>query len=258
LNLSSELATLDRSEIERAMNAVVETHGPWTAHGIEIREGLFTRAEDLYIPALLASLVDILRPFFTKPIDQMRILDLGCLEGGFSIELGRRGADVVGVEAREANFAKAIFARDALGLRNVHFVKDDVRNLNRGTYGTFDLVLCWGLLYHLDAHSVFPFIEQISNVCHGTAVFDTHVSVTEEFGAEYGGREYAGRVYRETGTDEEERLRDPWGSIGNGTSFWFTREALCEFLGTLGFPTIYQLAMQPFLRPDRVALICRK
>jgi 2-polyprenyl-3-methyl-5-hydroxy-6-metoxy-1,4-benzoquinol methylase len=258
LNLSSELATLDRAGIERAMASVVDAYGPWTAHGIELREGLFTRAEDLYIPPLLASLIEILRPLFTKPIAQMRILDLGCLEGGFAIELGRRGATVVGIEAREANIAKALFARDALGMENVTFAQDDVRNLCGEKYGSFDLVLCWGLLYHLDPQSVFPFLEQIGLVCDGMTVVDTHISLTSEFEVQHKGKSYSGSLYHETGSNEKERLSDPWGSIGNDTSFWFTREALCEYLGTVGFPTIYQLCSQPFLRANRVTLIGRK
>ncbi len=185
------------------MSALVERYGPWTAHGIEIRDGLFTRAEDLYIPRLVASLVEILKPFFAKPLSEMRVLDLGCGEGGFAIEFGRRGASVVGVEAREANIAKANFARDALGLENVEFVQDDVRNLHRVKYGLFDLVLCWGLLYHLDAQSVFPFIEQIASVCTRIAVFDTHVSLNGEFQAQYKGNAYPGRLYPETGSRPE-------------------------------------------------------
>jgi SAM-dependent methyltransferase len=255
----SQLAALDRDTLEREMRALTEKYGPWTAHGIELRDGLFTRTEDLYLPSLMASLIRILEPFFAKPLAEMRILDLGCLEGGFAIEFGKRGAaEVVGVEAREANIAKAIFARDALSLENVVFVQDDVRNLTREKYGLFDLVLCWGLLYHLDAASVFRFIEQIASVCTRTAVFDTHVSLSDELSIDYKGSAYAGREYRELGTNAEELLSDPWGSVGNETSFWFTREALCSFLGSLGFPTLYQLCTTPFLRPDRITLIALK
>jgi 2-polyprenyl-3-methyl-5-hydroxy-6-metoxy-1,4-benzoquinol methylase len=258
VNKPSNLATLGRNEVEREMSAVVERYGPWTAHGIEIRDGLFTRTEDLYIPPLVASLIEILKPFFLKPLSEMRILDLGCLEGGFAIEFGKRGASVVGVEAREASIAKAVFARDAMGLGNVEFVQDDVRNLTREKYGLFDLVLCWGLLYHLDAESVFPFIEQIAHVCTNAAVFDTHVSLDDEYQAKFNGSAYAGRLYRETGSNDEERLSDPWGSVGNDTSFWFTRESLCDLLGSLGFAKLYQLCTPPFLRADRIALICSK
>jgi hypothetical protein len=36
-----------------------------------------------------------------------------------------------------------------MGLPNVEFVTDDVRNFSRKRYGAFDVVICSGILYHL-------------------------------------------------------------------------------------------------------------
>jgi hypothetical protein len=36
-----------------------------------------------------------------------------------------------------------------MGLPNVEFVTDDVRNFSRERYGAFDVVICSGILYHL-------------------------------------------------------------------------------------------------------------
>jgi 2-polyprenyl-3-methyl-5-hydroxy-6-metoxy-1,4-benzoquinol methylase len=69
--------------------------------------------------------------FSKKSLEELRILDLGVLEGAFSIELARRGATVVGIEGREANIVKAQFAKEALSLNNVDFILDDVRNVFR-------------------------------------------------------------------------------------------------------------------------------
>lgn len=71
----------------------------------------------------------------------LRILDLGCGEGGFALEFGKQGAEVVAIEGRPALAEKAEFAREALGLRHVSIVRGDVRSLCAEDYGFFDVVL---------------------------------------------------------------------------------------------------------------------
>ena len=54
-----------------------------------------------------------------KPLAETRVLDLACLEGHYAIEFGLSASRVVGIEVREANIAKARFAKEALGLDRV-------------------------------------------------------------------------------------------------------------------------------------------
>src|SRR6185312_10010629 len=107
------------------------------------------------------------------------ILDLACLEGQYALEFARQGAQSVGIEGRAENLEKARFAQRALQLDNVELHQDDVRNLSVAKYGHFDVVLCLGILYHLDAPDVFDFVERIASVCTGFAIFDTYISVTK-------------------------------------------------------------------------------
>ena len=79
---------------------------------------------------------------------QMRIADLGCLEGGYSVEFARLGFQVVGLEVRESNMAACRFVKERTNLENLEFVRDDAWNLAK--YGTFDCAFCCGLFYHLD------------------------------------------------------------------------------------------------------------
>src|SRR5262249_350381 len=115
-----------------------------------------------------------------KPLDTVRVLDLACLEGLHSVEFALNGAKVVGVEGREANLAKARFTKDALSLGNLELVHDDVRNLSRERYGEFDVVLCLGILYHLDTPDVMKLAKNLAEVCTRVAIIDTHLR--------YGGR----------------------------------------------------------------------
>jgi 2-polyprenyl-3-methyl-5-hydroxy-6-metoxy-1,4-benzoquinol methylase len=122
-------------------------------------------------------LVQTVADVCARPIAELRVLDLACHEGLNALEFGAQGAEVLGIEVREASVVKADFAKRALGLENVEFVRDDVRNLRAEQHGRFDVVLCLGILYHLDTPGLFELLARISEVCAHVAFIDTNVSV---------------------------------------------------------------------------------
>src|SRR3954451_20701742 len=175
---------------------LIRTHGPWTAHSIHLGDGVYTDDD----PVRRASNADALRRFTQitadlagRPIHELRVLDLGCLEGQYGIELALQGAEVVGVDVREEHLAKARFAAERLGLRRYDVRCDDIRNLHPDSYGVFDVVLCIGILYHLDAPDVFDVIRRMAAVCSRLLLVDTHVSDWRGKRLSYDGRGYRGR-----------------------------------------------------------------
>jgi predicted RNA methylase len=80
-----------------------------------------------------------------KPWSQLRILDLGSLEGGFALEFAIHGAQVVAIEGRETNNAIARANARSRNLSNVEFITDDVRNL------TLPIALAGGLASMISA-----------------------------------------------------------------------------------------------------------
>ena len=112
---------MTRVEIESAVAQVVAAHGPWTAHNVHLGDGVFTLGVDK--PYLkLQRLVQVAADVCGRPLADLRVLDLACLEGGFAIEFARHGATVVGIEGREANLAKARLARVREGgVENIRF-----------------------------------------------------------------------------------------------------------------------------------------
>ena len=82
-----------------------------------------------------------------------RALDLGCNEGMFSHKLLDWGAHtVVGVDSRAANIRRASLVRDHFGIAEdqLSFARADVLGLTEDDHGEFDVVLCLGLIYHLE------------------------------------------------------------------------------------------------------------
>src|SRR5579864_2220433 len=131
-------------------------HGEWSAMSIHLGGDLYTRAPSA--DGRLRRILQVSCDLVGKPLGELRVLDLACLEGHYGIEMAMHGAEVVGIELREANLAKARYVKDYLRLDRLTLCQDDVRNLSTEKYGQFDLVICSGILYHLAAPDVFHFV----------------------------------------------------------------------------------------------------
>jgi len=126
---------------------VVEEFGPWTASNIHLADHFYTIGEHIHGDEVkLRRILQVVSDTVSKPLEAIRLLDLACHEGIYAIEFARHGANVFGIEGRQAHIEKAMFVKDALSLSNVDFVQDDVRNLSKAKYGSFDVVLCLGIL----------------------------------------------------------------------------------------------------------------
>jgi SAM-dependent methyltransferase len=252
---------MDRELVLSEMRAVTDAHGPWNAHNFEVADGVYTKGSDDTSAtwARLVGVVQVVCDLAPRPIDQLRILDLACLEGIFGLEFAKRGAEVVGIEGRRSNLERASFAARALELGRVQFLHEDVRSLSAETHGQFDVVLCLGILYHLDAPDVFQFLERIADVCRGFAVIETHVSLRRKERRSYGGIDYWGRSYVEhdpasTAEQRELALRS---SLDNPASFWLTKRSLLRGLAEVGFTTtlVVETAVGFTRYADRLMLV---
>lgn len=257
----------DARAVEEAKRRIVDEFGPWSTP-VFLGEGI--TACDTPDPGKgtrLRRLLQVIGDVAGRPLEGVRILDLACLEGMVSVELARRGARVLGIEVRDANVARARFAKEVLGLESFEIVQDDVRSLSRGKYGSFEIVLCLGILYHLPAPDVFLFAERIAEVTERFALFDTHVALPESrrellgppLSYDYRGRAYPGRDYREfdPSVSEADRLKWGWSTIDVRPSFWPTRAALLDLLTAAGFTSLHESLTPPWLgmAEDRVTLL---
>ncbi|OHB48431.1 MAG: hypothetical protein A2099_03360 [Planctomycetes bacterium GWF2_39_10] len=249
---------------------IVEQFGDWTRHNMYLTDDTYTynqnhpRFKELLVKrgVRLQRIIQIISDITNQPLNNLRVLDLACLEGLYGIELARHGAEVIGIEGREANVVKARFAKDVLALDNITFMQDDVRNLNVEKYGLFDVVLCLGILYHLDAPDVFHFVERMSDVCKRVTIIDTHVGINANKSYIYQGQEYHGWSYKEhsSKSTKEERLKSLRSSLDNEKSFWLTRPSLFNLLSRAGFTSVYTCQNPAVLmqRMDRDTLVAVK
>lgn len=217
----------------------VREHGAWTAMAIKLSDGSYTRepvAPDYRLVRLLQVASDVAK----KPLDQCRVLDLACLEGHYAIEFAAHGAEALGTEGRAVSVTKCEYARDALGLTRLSFVEDDVRNFSVDRYGRFDIIICSGLLYHLQAGDGAKLIQELYRACDGILLLDTFVSLFGKDRVEAGGESVQGHYYHEHNPGED-RSSKLWASLDNERSFWFTEPSLLHLLGQAGFTSVMKV-----------------
>lgn len=247
----------------RRLAEITGKHGEWTAHRIHLGDGIYTIPEvekaDVHP---LRRVLQVVADNASKPFNELRILDLACLEGGYSIEMALHGATVVGIEGRDINIEKARYAQQALRLENVEFFQDDVRNLSVETYGTFDVVLVLGILYHLDTPDVFHLMKRVNEVCRGFAIVDTLTSTYARTSIEHQGKTYWGHRWAEfpEGTTESGKSKFAWASLDNDMSFCFTVPSLLNMILDAGFTSVYEVKHPSDLTnyQDRFTMLARK
>lgn len=258
-------------EIKRSKKEIEEKYGEWTADDIKLADGIYTISprpvkdksndqSDKFLhtkvfnervsssAARIKRIIQIIYDNTNKPIEELRILDLACLEGAFSIELAMRGATIIAIEGRPANIAKANYAKEVLSLKNLDFVLDDVLNVNKEKYGKFDIVLCLGILYHLDTPDAFHFLEKIGEMCEMFMIVDTQLATMPKTSSSFNGKVYWGQTFKdhEPNASEEDKLKNVWMSLNNIEVFLLTRFSLVNLLQQIGFSSVYE-CMVPVL-----------
>ena len=154
-----------------------------------------------------------------------------------------QGAKVLGVEGKTINVKKCEFVKSVLGIKNLSFVKDDAMKVTKKKYGTFDVVVALGLLYHLD--DPFTFLENISKLCTGFLILDTHVALREQPTSSGG---WKPDVSPEFDPDATQLAKDlsVGTSLKNEQSAWLTEDSLVALLHDVGFEQVSK-----FVFPER-------
>lgn len=181
-------------------------------------------------------------PLFGMPEDLsgLRVLDVGCAEGFFSFEAERRGAaEVVAIDSFPDSVRRFNICRFAASSRANAYLCN-VYDLSPKTFGTFDLVLFYGVLYHL-RHPLLA-LEKILNVCTGTMILQTAVEEEEAISDTAWAKFYPrgkGSGPASAGGDEE--LFDP-------TVFWLpNRQCVKAMVESAGFVDQEVLCTDPFV-----------
>jgi len=172
------------------------------------------------------------------------LIDVGCLEGGYTLEFAKMGIISVGLEVRESNFEKCCFLADSFKTLPLKFIKDDCWNIEK--YGKYDIVFVNGLLYHLDNPN--KFIGILANVCKDLLILDTNVSnedkkirLDNQLSDIFEHEGMLGRWYKEFEDKDIKNDKAHLSSWENKQSFWPTIPSLLKSLKDAGFTDLVDI-----------------
>jgi SAM-dependent methyltransferase len=246
----------------------------FTSHNILLNNGEKTKGDneillsDSAVWKSIENTVNLFMPGTRESRKKLRVVDLGCLEGGYAVEFARLGFDTLGIEARDENVAKCNYVKDSLNLSNLQFVKDDVRNIKK--YGKFDIVLCYGLLYHLN--DPVAFLKQVGECTSGIMLLNTHFAPMHDLRYSFGllnsyfigpiqrktgllnytrnwklsrltyNEGYRGRWYKEWSKkwSKDKVEKSLWASYNNERSFWLCKKDLTMALHAANFDSVFE------------------
>jgi SAM-dependent methyltransferase len=106
---------------------------------------------------------ELLSTFTLAQISTMSIVDIGCNDGWLLHNLSDLPfKSMTGVEPREKNVKKGFVVREELQLQNnIEFLVGDTTTLGSRT---FDIVVCTGVLYHVE--SIPFFLRELKKICN--------------------------------------------------------------------------------------------
>jgi len=192
-------------------------------------------------------------------LDGRTVVDLGCLEGGFTLALAERGAEhVLGIEARSLSVERCELARTLRGTERVEFVVADIKDeLQRRD--PFDVVFAAGILYHVGDPAEMLRIIRAS--CGEVVLIDTHVAdptgpthgCSELVDLVSGGHSYRGRRFQEYEPDASDSARDGylWAAWSDSHAFWPLEDDLVRMITDAGFSSVEKIDMDVDDRRDR-------
>lgn len=265
----------------------------FTAHNILLDNGKRTMDDNAILLAdsavwkSIEKSLNLFLPGTKEERSRLRVADLGCLEGGYAVEFAKLGFDTLGIEAREENMAKCNYVKSNLNLPNLNFVKDDVRNL--ANYGKFDIILCYGLLYHLNDPA--DFLKKTSECTNKIMFLNTHFAPERDvryslrflntfFVAPLQKRTkwfeftmnhrlsplqlnegYRGRWKKEWSrrSSQNNIEKSLWASYNNHRSFWLCKKDLTKALHAANFDSVFeQFNHTGDIEPENYTHYCKR
>jgi tRNA (mo5U34)-methyltransferase len=160
------------------LRARVSALGAWM-YRFDLGEGVETALYDEYLDSIHRTRWQMILPELERTFKdrwaRTRVLDSACNEGWFSFEVAKLGAkEVIGFDAREENIRKAELVQAQTGADSVTFAVDNIFDVTPERYGMFDLVLCLGLMYHLE--DPMGALRRLRSVASEFCVIETEVA----------------------------------------------------------------------------------
>jgi len=170
------------------------------------------------------------------PVRDRTVIEMAPQEAAHTIMLHNFGAKrIVALEGRLENYIKCCVIKNIFGLHNCSFYLEDLRNVDLKKFGSFDVCLCSGILYHLSQPQ--ELLAKIAGISPRILI-NTHyarkefpIGCREVSEVELKGHRYRGKIHDEGDISHPSAGLQPF-------SFWFFKKDLIRLLADLGYSNI--------------------
>jgi SAM-dependent methyltransferase len=152
-----------------------------------------------------------------------RVLDLGCNAGYWALLAIENGCEfALGIDGRQMHVDQAnfVFKVKEIDPGRYQFVVGDIFDLDFREFGTFDIVLCLGLMYHISKPILL--MEKISQVNSDLLLIDTRLSSADGACLEL----------------RRDRLDDPRSAVDHEMVLIPTKSAVFEIVQQFGYSVV--------------------
>ncbi len=229
------------TDIDPALRDEIDQPPAWM-YPWELGEGTTTPISHPELPDVHRTRLELLegpvRQALSAAGPNARVIDMACNEGWFSHRMLEWGASyVLGVDVRDRVIRRAELLRAHCGIpeERLQLRCADVFDLNTAELGTFDVVLCLGLVYHLE--NPVGAMRIARALTGGICVIEAQLTTQHEPIVLGNG---VSDVYEESPASYAARVETDWesdmlASVGGVVSLTPNRAALLQAAGAAGF-----------------------
>ena len=189
---------------------------------------------------------------------KLSILDVGCNQGYFAVQLARLGCrQVVGIDARSTHINSADLVRRAWGLENLQYRHLDLLKISPRDLDQFDVVLMLGALYQYE--NPIGALRAAKALAKRLVIVETQLAPDLKGEMNWGAHDFFKTIEGSFAVvDRSEDLDSPWGSM-TPISLCPGRETLIWVMHKLGFTRVEELplpadAFEQFVSGQRVMI----
>jgi SAM-dependent methyltransferase len=151
---------------------------------------------------------NVIKGLLPSSLNGMRILDLGCNAGFYSVKSFLLGAkEVIGIDMspiflKQAFYVKDFFEKFYSKKFNIEYIKSDIGDLDLDNMGNFDYIFAISVLYHIGKHKYGKYTPEALN--EQIEVVEKLSKHTKKFivrcrNAQYNNRKYYGKIFKKAG-----------------------------------------------------------
>ena len=156
------MSAYSRSDIENSVSEL-GAEQPWN-HAIELPHGVWTTEKKQSSHGKNLVKWERIKPLIDEiGLEGKRVLDIGCNEGYFSIQMHKAGAKSgLGFDISDLRLKKAHFVAEVLNIGDIEYKQIDIYDGSLLKEDRFDFALCMGFLHRIP--NVYGAIDVISDV----------------------------------------------------------------------------------------------